>query len=67
MLVVTSVAMQWTVRAARRGDMRRCADGLLAGGVLTFAFLAGQLWSWQQLSDAGYYLAANPANGSSTC
>ena len=33
-----------------------CASGLLAGGVLTFAFLAGQLVVWQQLNAAGYFL-----------
>ncbi|MCZ6566162.1 MAG: cytochrome c oxidase subunit 3 [Gammaproteobacteria bacterium] len=24
--------------------------------------MAGQLWAWQGLNDAGYYLSANPAN-----
>ena len=37
-------------------------SGLLASGVLTFAFLAGQLAVWQQLSASGYLVAANPAN-----
>ena len=37
-------------------------DGLLAGGVLALAFLAGQLLAWRQLDAAGYFLASNPAN-----
>ncbi|MAF48028.1 MAG: hypothetical protein CMM10_07190 [Rhodospirillaceae bacterium] len=37
-------------------------DGLLWGGVLTFAFLAGQLFVWRQLADLGYYADSNSAN-----
>ncbi len=62
LLAVTSVGMQWTVVAARRGDVDGVRTGLIAAGVLTFAFLAGQLVVWQQLSNAGYFLATNPAN-----
>jgi cytochrome c oxidase subunit 3 len=61
-LIVTSVAMQWAVVAARRGDADAVRSGLIAVGVLSFAFLAGQLVVWQQLNDAGYFLATNPAN-----
>jgi cytochrome c oxidase subunit 3 len=61
-LIVTSVAMQWTRAAANRGQMDDVRIGLIAGGVLTFAFLAGQLVVWQQLSASGYFVAANPAN-----
>ena len=32
------------------------------GGVLTFAFLTGQLYVWQQLVDLGYYANTNTAN-----
>ena len=63
LLAVTSVAMQWTVVAARRGDTDGVRTGLIAGGILTFAFLVGQLAVWQQLNDAGYFLTTNPANG----
>src|SRR5690606_16762018 len=34
----------------------------VAAGVLTFAFLAGQLLVWKQLADAGVFLASNPAH-----
>ena len=36
--------------------------GLIAAGVFTLSFLAGQLWVWQQLSSSGNFVAANPAN-----
>jgi cytochrome c oxidase subunit III len=62
-LIVTSVAMQWTRAAANREQTEGVRIGLMAGGVLTFAFLAGQLVVWQQLNDSGYFVAANPANG----
>jgi cytochrome c oxidase subunit 3 len=61
-LILTSVAMQWTRAAANRGQTDGVRIGLVAGGVLTFVFLAGQLVVWQQLNASGYYVAANPAN-----
>lgn len=61
-LVLSSVAMQWTRSAAKREAMGRVKKGLIAAGVFSFCFLAGQLWVWQQLSASGYFVAANPAN-----
>jgi cytochrome c oxidase subunit 3 len=61
-LIMTSVAMEWTRAAANRGQTGDVISGLVAGGVLTFVFLAGQLVVWQQLNASGYFVAANPAN-----
>ena len=61
-LILSSAALQWAQVAARRGQVDGVRAGLLAGGVFAFAFLAGQLLAWQQLIDAGYFLATNPAN-----
>ena len=61
-LIVTSFAMEWTRAAANRGQTGDVRSGLVAGGVLTFVFLAGQLVVWQQLNASGYFVAANPAN-----
>ncbi len=60
-LVVDSVALQWAVVSARDGQLNRVRAGLFAAGILTYAFLAGQLLAWQQLADLGYSAAANPA------
>ena len=60
-LILASIAMQWTRVAARWGQLDRVKNGLIAAGVLTFSFLAGQLWAWQQMDAAGYFLTANPA------
>jgi cytochrome c oxidase subunit III len=61
-LVLASVAMHWTRNAARRGMPDGVRDGLVAAGALSFCFLAGQLWAWQQLNASGYFAAANPSN-----
>ena len=60
-LILASIAMQRTRVAARWGQLDRVKNGLIAAGVLTFSFLAGQLWAWQQMDAAGYFLTANPA------
>ncbi len=60
-LVLASVAMQWTLLAARRGEAEVVKMGLVSSGVFSFAFLAGQIWAWQQLNASGHYSIANPA------
>ena len=62
MLILSSVAMQWTRGAAQRGQTDKVKTGLMAAGVFSFSFLAGQLLAWQQLNAAGYFLTSNPAN-----
>ena len=63
MLISSSVAWQWALISARRGQMDGVRVGLFGGGSFAFAFLAGQLWAWQQMVDLGYFAATNPANG----
>jgi cytochrome c oxidase subunit III len=61
LLVGAGVAMEWTVYAARRTAARDVRRGLVATGVLTFGFLAGQLFVWWQLNDAGFFVATSAA------
>jgi cytochrome c oxidase subunit 3 len=61
-LILSSVALHGAQLAAGRGAIDGVRLGLLAGGVFTLAFLAGQLLAWRQLTTAGYFLATNPAN-----
>ena len=61
-LVAASLAMQWTVLAVRRGDGVAVGRGLAVAGALTFAFLAGQLFVWRQLSGAGFFVASSAAS-----
>jgi len=61
LLVGASLAMQWTVHAVRRGAAADVRRGLGASGLLTLGFLAGQLFVWKQLHDAGYLLSTSAA------
>ena len=61
LLAAASLAMEWAAHAARRGRLERVPRGLAAAGMLTLGFVAGQLFVWWQLQDAGYYAATSPA------
>jgi cytochrome c oxidase subunit 3 len=61
-LVLSSVALQCAVVAARRGQVDMVRLGLATAGLTALAFLAGQLMAWRQLTEDGYLLASNPAN-----
>ena len=61
-LILSSIAMQRTKRAALLGEVKGIRFSLITSGVLSFTFLAGQFIAWQQLSAAGYFAASNPAN-----
>jgi len=61
LLVGASLAMEWTVYAARRADRDGVRRGLGASGLLTLGFLAGQLFVWKQLNDAGFFLSTDAA------
>jgi cytochrome c oxidase subunit III len=60
-LILSSAGMQWARGGARRAQPDRVRVGLIAGGVLAWAFLAGQLLAWRQLNASGYFMASNPA------
>ncbi|SDR57006.1 cytochrome c oxidase subunit 3 [Rhizobiales bacterium GAS191] len=62
LLAFSSAALLWAQIGAKRGSMEDVRSGLLAGGMCTLAFVAGQLLAWRQLNAAGYFLASNPAN-----
>ena len=61
-LVLASVAFQFTLNAAKRGQRLKVKVGLVVGGVCTILFLSGQLMAWQQLNAGGIFMAGNPAN-----
>ena len=62
LLIASSVALQRARVSALRGQTDGVRAGLIQGGVFSFAFLAGQLWAWQQLAALGYFAATNPAS-----
>ncbi len=61
-LVLASVALQIASNAAKQNKISTMRNSLIAGGMLTLAFIAGQLIAWDQLVAAGYYAVDNPAN-----
>ncbi len=61
-LILASVALQMASNAAKQNKTSGIRNSLIAGGVLTLAFIAGQLIAWDQMVTAGYYAADNPAN-----
>ena len=62
MLVLASIAFQWTRNGAVAGNAARLKPGLLVTGLLTTAFVVGQLIAWQQLQASGQFLTSNPSN-----
>ena len=62
LLVLASLAYQWTRNGAVSGRVRRIRPGLLVTGALTLAFLVGQVVVWRMLTASGQYAWSNPAN-----
>jgi cytochrome c oxidase subunit 3 len=60
-LLLASVAMQLASHAVRRGQRQFARVALIAGGVLTIAFLAGQVMAWQAVGPSLYFIQGSPA------
>lgn len=61
LLVLASIALQMASGAAKRNETGSMRYALIAGAVLTLAFIAGQLVAWDQLVQKGFYAQENPA------
>ena len=61
LLICGSVAMQSAKAAVARGQFQQVRVGLLAAGLLTFAFLIGQWLAWRELRYSELFSPANPA------
>ncbi len=60
-LLVASIAMHFASRAAGRGQRMAAQRALIAGGVLTIGFLAGQIMAWQAVGPSLYFIQGSPA------
>jgi cytochrome c oxidase subunit 3 len=60
-LVLASVAMEWAHRAVIRNRIESAKLGLLAAGILTAAFVTGQVLAWRSLSSLPSFDTTNPA------
>lgn len=61
LLVLASIAMQRASNAAKRNALGSMRQSVAAGGLLTLAFIGGQVVAWSQLVDSGFYARGNPA------
>ncbi|WP_136659199.1 cytochrome c oxidase subunit 3 [Nitratireductor sp. XY-223] len=60
-LVLSSIALQMAVVAARRGRLQALRQDLLAGAAAAVIFLVGQVLAWRALAELGYFATSNPA------
>src|SRR2546425_12340262 len=60
-LVLSSVALQWALFSARRGQRGGMRVAFLAGGAFTVVFLVGQILSWGQLGTMAYFDVSSAA------
>ena len=61
LLIAASVAMQASRKSVRAGNVQGSLKTLLLSGLLTLAFLAGQLYAWAQVRNSEFFSPLNPA------
>jgi cytochrome c oxidase subunit III len=61
-LIASSVTIQFAQFAAARSDRKSLKLLLVASGVLSLAFLLGQLQAWHELLEVGVFASSNPAS-----
>jgi cytochrome c oxidase subunit 3 len=61
-LILASITLQLAGNAAKLGRQLKVRNLVVASGMLTLLFIAGQLVAWEQMVNAGYYAVTNPAN-----
>jgi cytochrome c oxidase subunit 3 len=61
LLIAASVAMQAARKSVQGGDVAGSFKTLLVGGLLTLAFLGGQLYAWALVRNSGFFSPLNPA------
>jgi len=61
LLIAASVAMQAARKSVQGGNVAGSFKGLLVGGLLTLAFLGGQLYAWALVRNSEFFSPLNPA------
>jgi cytochrome c oxidase subunit III len=61
LLIAASVAMQAARKSVQGGNVAGSLRALLLGGLLTLAFLGGQLYAWVLVRNSGFFSPLNPA------
>jgi len=60
-LALSSFAIHWAQSASKKDHVKQVRTALIATGIFTFAFILGQIATWQLLYDQGYYAFTNPS------
>jgi cytochrome c oxidase subunit 3 len=61
-LFLCSLSLLWTKMQVSKNDIQKVRWAMITGGILTIAFVFGQILAWRELNEQGYYLNTNPAN-----
>ena len=62
LLLITSIVFINAQIASKNKDFIKVKKRFLIIGFLSFTFLLGQIFVWNQLINLGYFMATNPAN-----
>jgi cytochrome c oxidase subunit 3 len=61
-LLLSSIVLDQSRRALKRGDRGQFNFWWTGATVLGFLFLAGQAYAWHELKNAGVYVSSNPSS-----
>ena len=62
LLVMSSVLFQWARNITKNGRDKNTRIAFFGAGAFAILFIVGQLITWDNLQNAGYFLTSNPAN-----
>lgn len=62
LLVISSVLFQWARNNANTEVHKYVKTTFIGGGFFAIFFIAGQIATWSNLQEAGYFMTSNPAN-----
>ena len=62
LLVFSSILFQWARNITKNDQEKNSRVAFFGAGAFAILFIVGQLVTWDNLQNAGYFLTSNPAN-----
>ena len=62
LLVLSSILFQWARNIMKNDQEKNIRVAFFGAGAFAILFIVGQLITWDNLQNAGYFLTSNPAN-----
>ncbi len=62
LLLLAGIALQFSLRSGKMQDFSAMEQRLKLAGLLTIAFIAGQLWAWAAMNSSGQSVQVNPSS-----